>query len=65
MNSHWGPLMMPTPLFGLRLLMLHFLLHSGPRCQVGTHGLITFIITVTYCLAVRDAGFFRATGFLL
>ena len=57
--------MMPTPLLGLRLLMLHFLLHSGPRCQVGTHRLITFIITVTYCLAVRDAGFFRATGFLL
>ena len=45
MNSHWGPLMMPTPLLGLRLLMLHFLLHSGPHCLAGTHGLITFIIS--------------------
>ena len=34
-----------APLLGLRLLMLHFLLHSGPRCLAGTHGLITFIIS--------------------
>ena len=58
-------MMPPPPIFGLRLLMLHFLLHSGPRCQVGTHGVITFIITVTYHLTVRDAEFFKATGFLL
>lgn len=31
----------------------------------GTHSVIMFIITVTYCLAVRESGFFRATGLLL
>ena len=58
-----GPLRMS--LLGHRLLMLHFLLHNGACCQAGTHSLIMFIIVVTYSLAVRDAGFFRATGFLL
>ena len=55
-----GPLRIPT--LGP---MLHFLLYNGPRCQEGTCSLITFIITITYYLAVRDVGFFRATGFLL
>ena len=31
--------------------VLHFLLHNGSHCQAGTHGLITFIISVTYCLS--------------
>ena len=57
-----------------RLLMLQFLLYNRPRCQVRTCSLTTFIITilslmfiitVTYRLIVRDAGFFRAMGFLL
>ena len=26
---------------------------------------VVFAITITYCLIVRDAGFFRATEFLL
>ena len=52
-------------LLGHKVLTLHFLLHNGPLCQVGTLSLITFTITVTYRLAVRDAGFFSATGFLL
>ena len=49
---------------GHRLLMLHFLLYNRSRCQEGTCSLIMFIIAVTYCLVVRDAGFLRATGFL-
>ena len=57
------PLRMPA--LGHNVLMHHFLLYNGPLCQAGTCSLITFIITVTYHLAVRDAGFFRATGFLL
>ena len=48
---------------GLRLLMPHFLLHNRSHCQPGTCSLIVFIIAVTYCLAARDAGFLRATGF--
>ena len=43
-----------------RLLMLQFLTHNRPHCQVETHSLIMFNITIT----VRDAEFFRATGFL-
>ena len=48
-----------------RLLMLHLLQYNTPFFQVGTHGLIRFIITATYHLAFRDAEFFRAMGFLL
>ena len=47
-------------LLGHRLLMLQFLMHNRPHCQVETHSLIMFSITIT----VRDAEFFRATGFL-
>ena len=62
--SHTGcPLRMPA--LGHNVLMRHFLLYNGPLCQAGTCSLITFIITVTYRLTVRDAAFFRATGFLL
>ena len=57
-----GPLRMYT--LGRRLLMLHFLLYNRCRCQAGTCSLIMFIITVTYCLVVRDAVFLRATEFL-
>ena len=32
---------------------------------MGLTASLTFIITITYCLAVRDAGFIRAMGFLL
>ena len=42
--------------------MLPFLLYNRPHCQAGTCGLTEFIITVPYCLALRDAGFFRATS---
>ena len=63
-QSHWSLLEdAPTP--GHRPLMLHFLLHNGPHCQVETCSLRAFITTVTYRLAVRDAGFPGATGFLL
>ena len=58
-----GPLRMP--ILGHRPLMPQFLLYHGPFCQAWTYGLITFFITVTRCLAVRDAGLFRAIGFLL
>ena len=47
-------------LLGHWLLMLQFLTHNRPHCQVETHSLIMFNITIT----VRDAEFFRATGFL-
>ena len=50
---------------GHMLLMPHFQLHKGLHCQVATHSLITFIITIAFSLTVRDAGFFRAMGFLL
>ena len=50
---------------GHRLLMLHFLLYNRSFFQAGTHGLVIFIINVTYHLAFRDARLFRATGFLL
>ena len=53
-----GPLKMPP--LGRRLLMLQFLLHNVPHIQTETHSLIMFIITITYLLTVRDAGFFRA-----
>ena len=58
-----GPLRMPR--LGHRLLTLHFLLYHGPCCQAGAHSVITFIITITYHLAVRDAGCLKATRFLL
>ena len=48
---------------GCTPLMLHFLLHNRPHCQAGTHSFLMFIVTFSYCLTVRDAGFFRATGF--
>ena len=48
---------------GYTPLMLHFLLHNRPHCQAGTHSFLMFIVTFSYCLTVRDAGFFRATGF--
>lgn len=54
----------PAP--GHRLLMLPLLLHSGPHCQVETHqSRSVHHHCVTYRLAVRDAGFPGATGFLL
>ena len=69
-QSHWGPLEDVHP--GHRLLMLYFLLYNRPRCQAGILSLTTsiivilnlimFIITVTSCLTVRDAGFFKAMG---
>ena len=69
-RSHWGPLEEFHP--GHRLLMLYFLLYNRPRCQAGILSLTTsfivvlnlimFIITVTFCLTVRDAGFFKAMG---
>ena len=42
--------------------MLLFLLYNRPHRQAGTCGLTEFIITVSDCLALRDAGVFRATG---
>ena len=36
---------------GKNTAVLHFLLHNGSHCQAGTHGLITFIISITYCLS--------------
>ena len=53
------------PPVGHRLLTLHFMLYNRPFFQVGTDGLIIFIINITYNLAFRDAGFFRATRLLL
>ena len=54
------------PSTGTRLLALLFLLYNRPHCPVGTHGCIMFVITAaTYCLAVREAVFFRVTGSLL
>lgn len=56
--SHIGaPLRMP--LLGQACSRFTFCCTMG-LCQVGTLSLITLIITVTYCLAVRDAGFFSA-----
>ena len=51
-------------LLGHRLLMLQFLTHNRPHCQVETCSLITFIIIVTYHPTVRDARFFKAMGSL-
>ena len=59
---HGDPLRMPS--LDHRLLMLHFLLHNIPLCQAGTWHVTMCIITITSCLPVRDAGFFRTTGFL-
>lgn len=53
-----GPLRMS--LLGHRLLMLYFLVHNRPHCQVETHSLIMFNSIITF----RDAEFFRSTGFL-
>ena len=63
-QSHWS-LLEDAPSPGHRLLMLPFLPHNGPHCQVETRSLTAFITTVTYRLTVRDAGFPGATGFLL
>ena len=63
-QSHWS-LLEDAPSPGHRLLMLPFLPHNGPHCQVETCSLTAFITAVTYRLAVRDAGFPGATGFLL
>ena len=62
MLGHIGGFLRMSPL-GHRLLILHSLLHNRPHCQAGTHSLIMSIVTFSYCLTVRDAGFFRATGF--
>ena len=59
---HGHPLRMPS--LGHRLFMFHFLLHNIPLCQAGTWDVTMCIITITSCLSVRDAGFFRTTGFL-
>ena len=60
--GHTGGFLRMSPL-GYRLLILHFLPPNRPHCQAGTHSLIMLIVTFSYCLTVRDAEFFRATGF--
>ena len=64
-RSHTGgPLKTPPPGHMRCSCSIFCCTMNGPHCQVGTHSLINFHHQ-RHRLTVRDAGFFRATEFLL